>query len=206
RKGTTPMGAVETMMIDCACAQIAKYLNLPTHAYMGLSDSKLVDGQSGIETAMGATLAVLAGINVISGPGMLDFESTQSLEKLVVDNDICGQALRLVRGVALREKPLALHLFEQVGPDFNFLVLPHTRIWYRQEHYFSSVLDREVYDTWLALGALDIFERAKKEVKRRLNLYERPEMCREKAGELRKVMVNYGRSCGVESLPELPEI
>ncbi|MDI6698073.1 MAG: trimethylamine methyltransferase family protein [Candidatus Saccharicenans sp.] len=206
RKGTTPMGAVETMMIDCACAQIAKFLNLPTHAYMGLSDSKLVDGQSGIETAMGATLAALAGINMISGPGMLDFESTQSLEKLVVDNDLCGLALRLVRGIALREKPLALHLFEQVGPDFNFLVLPHTRKWYRQEHYFSSVLDRDVYDTWLALGAPDIFGRAKKEVQRRLSLYERPELGRNKAGELRKIIENYARACGVESLPELPEI
>ena len=46
RKGTTPMGAVETMMIDSAYAQIAKYLNLPTHAYMGLSDAKINDSQA----------------------------------------------------------------------------------------------------------------------------------------------------------------
>ncbi len=35
---------------------------------------------------MGATLAALSGINNISGPGMIDFESCHSLEKLVVDN------------------------------------------------------------------------------------------------------------------------
>jgi len=35
RKGTTPMGAIETMMIDSGYTQIAKHLNLPTHAYMG---------------------------------------------------------------------------------------------------------------------------------------------------------------------------
>ncbi|MCR4396277.1 MAG: trimethylamine methyltransferase family protein [Candidatus Saccharicenans sp.] len=204
RKGTTPMGAVETMMINGAFAQIAKHLHLPTHAYMGLSDSKLVDAQAGLETAMGATLAGLAGINVISGAGMLDFESTQSLEKLVIDNDICGQVLRLVRGVALREKPLALHLFQELGADFNFLVLPHTRKWYRQEHYFSSVLDRDVYDTWTALGRLDIFQRAGKEVSRRLNLYQRPERCREKEVELRSIMTAYARSCGLEKLPEIP--
>ncbi len=202
RKGTTPMGAPETMMIDCAFAQIAKHLGFPTHAYMGLSDSKLVDAQAGLETAMGATLAALAGINVISGAGMLNFESTQSLEKLVIDNDICGQALRLVRGITLREKPLALHLFADLGPDFNFLVLPHTRKWYRQEHYFSSVLDRDVYDTWTALGRLDIFERAGKEITRRLSLYQRPELCLEKAGELKKIMKAYAGSCGLEQLPE----
>ncbi|RFT16103.1 MAG: hypothetical protein OP8BY_2109 [Candidatus Saccharicenans subterraneus] len=204
RKGTTPMGAPETMMIDCAFAQVAKHLNLPTHAYMGLSDSKLVDAQAGLETAMGATLAALAGINVVSGAGMLNFESTQSLEKLVIDNDICGQALRLVRGIALREKPLAVHLFSELGQDFNFLVLPHTRKWYRQEHYFSSVLDRDVYDTWTALGRLDIFQRAGKEIARRLSLYQRPELCREKAGELRKIMKAYAASCGLDRLPEVP--
>ncbi|MCK4450995.1 MAG: trimethylamine methyltransferase family protein, partial [Anaerolineae bacterium] len=40
RTGTTPMGAVETMMIDCAYAQVGKALGLPTHAYLGMSDAK----------------------------------------------------------------------------------------------------------------------------------------------------------------------
>nr|NIM90549.1 hypothetical protein [Candidatus Aminicenantes bacterium] len=92
RKGTTPMGAIETMMIDSAYSQIAKHFNLPTHAYMGLSDSKTNDNQAGLETGIGAILAALAGVNVISGPGMMDFESCQSLEKLVIDNEICGMA------------------------------------------------------------------------------------------------------------------
>ena len=73
RKGTTPMGAVETMMIDCAYAEIGKHLGLPVHAYMGLSDSKMTDYQGGMETAMGMPLAALAGGNVGSGAGMLCF-------------------------------------------------------------------------------------------------------------------------------------
>ncbi|MCK4236683.1 MAG: trimethylamine methyltransferase family protein, partial [Candidatus Krumholzibacteria bacterium] len=62
RKGTTPMGAVETMMIDGAYAEIGKQLGLPTHAYMALSDSKLVDYQAGSESAMGAVIAALSGV------------------------------------------------------------------------------------------------------------------------------------------------
>jgi len=205
RKGTTPMGAIETMMIDCACAQIGKFLKLPTHAYMGLSDSKLVDAQAGLETGMGAVLAGLAGINVISGPGMLDFESTQSLEKLVIDNDICGQVLRMGRGIAFREKPLALHLFEQIGPDFNFLTMAHTRKWYRTEHYFGSVLDRDVYDTWVGLGRQDIFERAKDEVRKRINSYKRPVLKPEIKQEIKGIMQTYARTCGLERLPQIAE-
>ncbi len=73
RYETTPMGAIETMMIDCAYSEIGKYLDIPTQAYIGLSDSKLLDAQAGLETGMGATLAALTGINSISGPGMMDF-------------------------------------------------------------------------------------------------------------------------------------
>ena len=65
--------------------EIGKYLGLPTQAYIGLSDAKLLDAQAGLETSNGAILASLAGINNISGPGMLDFESCTSLEKLVLD-------------------------------------------------------------------------------------------------------------------------
>ena len=90
RYETTPMGAVETMMLDCAYSEIGERLGLPTQGYIALCDAKLLDAQAGLETAMGATLAALAGINSVSGPGMLDFESCQSLEKLVVDNEICG--------------------------------------------------------------------------------------------------------------------
>lgn len=152
RFGTTPMGAIETMMIDSAYAQIGKYLNLPTHAYMALSDSKTIDAQAGLETGMGAIIAALSGINVISGPGMLDFESCQSLEKLIIDNEICRMAQRLVKGIAQRDEPLALHLFEELTPHSQFLTMEHTRRWYRQEHIFPRILDRTTYGEWIRSG------------------------------------------------------
>ncbi|MCP8316980.1 MAG: trimethylamine methyltransferase family protein, partial [archaeon] len=32
RHGTTPMGSIESIMIQCCCSEIGKYLGLPTHA------------------------------------------------------------------------------------------------------------------------------------------------------------------------------
>jgi trimethylamine---corrinoid protein Co-methyltransferase len=69
RYETTPFGAVETMMIDCAYTEIGKSLGLPTQTYTAMSDAKQLDAQAGLETAMGATVAALAGTNNISGPG-----------------------------------------------------------------------------------------------------------------------------------------
>jgi trimethylamine--corrinoid protein Co-methyltransferase len=169
RKGTTPMGAIETMMIDSAYSQIAKHLGLPSHAYMGLSDAKIIDSQAGLETGIGVVLSALSGINVISGPGMLNFESCQSLEKLVVDNEICGMAYRLISGITQRDDPIALDLFQDFTVETQFLTLPHTRSWYRKEHFFSKLIDRDTYDYWISLGKKSISERANEEVEKLLS-------------------------------------
>src|SRR5512136_761402 len=67
------LGSIENMMVACAAAQMGKHYRVPTQAYLGLSDSKTLDAQSGFETSTGTILGALAGINVVSGPGMLIF-------------------------------------------------------------------------------------------------------------------------------------
>ncbi|MCX7975075.1 MAG: trimethylamine methyltransferase family protein [Candidatus Aminicenantes bacterium] len=203
REGTTPMGAIETMMIDLASAQIGKALGLPTHAYMGLSDSKIIDCQAGIESASGALLAALAGINVVSGPGMLAFESAQSLEKLLIDDSICGQALRLIEGITQRDEPMALFFFEDQSNWSNFLKHPHTKKWYRKEHKFFPLFDRATYEIWVASGRKDMAERAKEEVKRLLASSEPRFPAPDIAQELRKIMENEAKRYGLKSLPQL---
>ena len=202
RKGTTPMGAIETMMIDSAYAQIGKHLKLPTHAYMALSDSKVNDAQSGIETALGAALAALAGINVISGPGMLNFESTQSLEKLAIDNEICGMAYRLVAGVSQRDEPIALDKFEGFKADFQFLTLPHTRQWYKKEHILPVLMDRDPYEAWVMAGRKTALDKAHKDVQDRLGKYALPPLPDPTRKELDKIMTGYARSLGLAALPK----
>jgi len=201
RKGTTPMGAIETMMIDSGYTQIAKHLNLPTHAYMGLSDAKVNDNQAGLETGIGSIIAALSGVNVISGPGMMDFESCQSLEKLVIDNDICGMALRLVRGVAQRDDPIATDLFDGFTADTQFLSMPHTRKWYREEHIFSEIIDRDTYDYWVSLGKKNSAERAKDKVKEILQEDIPSTLNADVQTELQNIMLADAKRNGVDKLP-----
>ncbi len=174
RKGTTPMGAIETMMIDAAYAQLGKFLKMPTHAYMALSDAKVNDPQAGFETALGAALGALAGVNVISGPGMLDFESSQSLEKLVIDDGICAMVYRLLEGIAQRDDPIALGVFEGFRPGMSFLTHPHTRQWYRKEHIPAGLVDRDPYEAWVTAGRTSIVDKAHADVSRRLAAYAAP--------------------------------
>ena len=198
RKGTTPMGAMETMMIDAAYAQIGKRLNLPTHAYMGLSDAKVNDPQAGFETALGAVLAALAGVNVVSGPGMLDYESSQSLEKLVIDDGICALVYRLLDGIAQRDEPVALGLFEGFREGMSFLTTAHTRQWYRKEHIGPGLADRDPYDAWIAAGRTTIVDKAHADVVKRLAKYAAPPLDDAVRKELDRIMAAYAKSSGVD--------
>lgn len=168
RHGSTPMGAIETMIIHLAYSQVGKHLNLPTHGYLGLSDAKTPDYQAGMESGVGAVLAALAGINLVSGPGILDYILTQSLEKLLLDHEACGMALRLVRGISAgSEDPVGL-IRELVGSG-ELLSHPHTRAHWRRELGVSSpLIDRTSYGDWVAQGARSSLHRAGEEVKRRL--------------------------------------
>jgi trimethylamine--corrinoid protein Co-methyltransferase len=175
---------------------------MPTHAYMGMSDSKINDSQAGLETGMGAVLAALSGINVISGPGMLNFESTQSLEKLVIDDEICGMARRLVHGIEQRDEILAVDKFEEMAAGAQFLSLAHTRQWYRKEHRFPKTIDRDTYEAWVSLGRKSMEDRAAEDVERRLATPVASTLEADKAVELRKIMMGYAKAMGVPSLPE----
>jgi len=120
RKGTTPMGSIDTMLIDIGYAEIGKYLNLPTHAYLGMSDAKILDAQSGLESGMGTLLAGIKGINMISGAGMIDFETTQSIQKVVIDNEICGMVHKFLKGIIQRDDPIAKDLLKGTPADKRF--------------------------------------------------------------------------------------
>ena len=203
RYETTPMGAIETMMIDCACNEIGKYLGFPTQAYISLSDAKKLDSQAGLESGIGATLAALAGINNISGPGMIDFESCHSLEKLVMDNEICGMVFRLIKGIEPKDDFPALPLFQELLNENHLLISDHTRRYLKEEHFFpGAVIDRANRSRWLDEGAQTLGERAHHEVERLIGSYTPFEITSSKKKELQKLMEDEARHYGQDLLPE----
>jgi trimethylamine--corrinoid protein Co-methyltransferase len=204
RYETTPMGAVETMMIDCAYSEIGKYLGMPTQGYISLSDAKQLDAQSGLESSMGATLAALSGINNISGPGMLDFESCQSLEKLVLDNEICGMTLRMIRGIEPKEDFPSLPRFEELLKEKHLLISKHTLRHLKEEFYFPGpVIDRAARTRWQEEGSVSLLERAHGEVEKLLSEYAPSRLPESAKKELTKLMQTEARRYGMSSLPKI---
>jgi len=209
KKGATPMGAVETAMLDCSYAQVAKSLNMPTHTYLGATDSKLVDAQAGLESGITAMIGALSGINMISGSGMLDFLSCHSAEKLVIDAEGISMAKRMLEGVQLRTETLATEFYDKninfKGGDFLKQRIT-MNLFRKEQHLPSDVIDRASMRDWKKAGSLDTFERAKVMVKDLLASYTKPTLDEAKEKVLHAFMLDLAKKAGVEQLPVLEDL
>jgi len=201
RTGKTPMGAIETVMLDLGCTQVGKHLGLPTHAYLVAGDGRVIDAQVEMESGMSAVLGALAGINMISGAGMLDFLACHSIEKLVIDAEAIASAQRLIEGVVPRTATLAVDMFAQTGLRGDFLTLQETRSLFRKEQHFpSSVIDRGLAGTD---GTPDILTRARLRVDELLSAYQRHALPPECEKEIIAFAQREGEKAGLEGLPEI---
>lgn len=202
RKGSTPMGAIETAMIDASYAQVGKSLGLPTHCYLGATESKIVDAQAGLESGMTALVGALAGVNMISGAGMLDFLACHSPEKLTIDAEAIGMARRLLDGVQARTETLATAMFEGINFKGDFLKQRITRELFAQEQYLpSDVIDRDSIRGWQQSGSPDTFARAKVRTQQLLSEYKRPQMDPALEKELVSLVESLARNAGMDTLP-----
>jgi len=169
---SSPMAAIEALQLDVAYVQVAKSLRLPTQSYMALSDAKTLDAQAGAETFGSALLAALAGVNSVSGPGMLDFLLVFSLPKLVFDDAMAGQVLHFVRSARELDDLPVNELIDQLMADQHLIMAPHTLSHWPEELLLpSTLIDRDNREAWTKAGAKEIDERATVEVERRLAAY-----------------------------------
>jgi len=160
-------GSVEMGLINAAGAQMAQFYKLPFYATGGMTDSKVLDAQSGYESAITSLLCALAGANFIhDAAGLMEFALTVCYEKYVIDNEILGMVMRAVDGIKVNDDTLAFDLIKEVGPGGNFITTKHTRRFMRSEHYQPSLSDRNSREDWEAEKGRDTWERAAEEVKK----------------------------------------
>ena len=162
----------------------------------------MLDAQAGLESGIGAVLAGLCGINNISGPGMLDFESCLSLEKLVVDNEICGMTGRLLAGIEPRDDFPSAPLMEELIREGHLLIADHTLRHIGAEIRFPGpTIDRANRSRWQEEGGRTLGERARAEVDRLVEGWPGPSIDSDVGRELETIMTAEARRCGMDRLP-----
>ncbi len=202
---TNPMTAVEALQLYCGYAQVAKHLKLPCQAYMALSDSKFNDPQSGMETGVGAFLAASAGINSVSGPGMLDYVNCFSSEKLVFDDEVVAHAQRFVRPVEVKDDLPTAELLAELVREKHLLTSEHTLARWPEELYLPGpMVDRTNWDQWAEQGSRDWRARANEIIDENLATYEVEPLPEPLHGEIRGLLLRTGNDKDV-TLPAFTE-
>jgi len=153
-------------LMNAAISQMAQSIRVPNYNSAGLTESKLPDIQAGYEKAYSVCLCVLAGSNYIHhAAGMLESMRAVAYEQYVIDDEIIGMALRLLKGIQIDGDTLGLEALREVGPSGNFLSSMHTVKFMRQEYFRQTLGDRRAREAWEESGSLDGRERARRKAK-----------------------------------------
>ena len=126
-----------------------------------------MDAQAGYEKAMTTLAAVLAGGNMVATyPGAVGSLMGQSMEGIVIDNDMMGASLRILRGIEVTEDRLSLKEIESVVfGDGHFLNQPQTLELMRTEYLYPEVGDRRPLGDWEESGSPTVYDLAHDKVK-----------------------------------------
>jgi trimethylamine--corrinoid protein Co-methyltransferase len=199
----SPMAAIEALYLDVAYVAVARALGLPTQSYMALGEGKAIDAQAGAETFGSALLAALAGVNSVSGPGMLDYVLTFSLAKLVVDDELCAQALHFVRDLDVKDDLPTLDLVRGLLAEKHLITHEHTlKHWPLELYLPGPVYDRTNREQFAKAGGHDLVARAAGEVERRLAAFATPPTDPATEAEMLRII----RSGLIDQGARLPEV
>ena len=160
RSGAYASGGIECGMLHMAFAQMARYYNVPCGGYIGLTNAKVNDAQSGFETGMSVVAGLLGGVDMFNMGGLLDALKAFDFAKAVIDDEIARMLKRVARGIEFGEENLSLKEIAKEGPGGSFMVNPQTVKFMKTTALLPTIADREMREAWLSKGGLDAQARA----------------------------------------------
>lgn len=165
RSGAYTSGAIECGMLHMAFAQIARHYNVPCGGYIGLTNSKLNDAQSGYETGMSGMGGILSGMDMFNIGGLIDALKTFDFAKAIIDDEVALMLKRVKRGISFSNEDLGVDLIKQIGPGGSYITAKHTISRMKTEAVMTKIADRDARTIWEKKGSTDTHTRAMKRVK-----------------------------------------
>jgi trimethylamine--corrinoid protein Co-methyltransferase len=139
--------------------ELAHRYGLPIFGLTGCSDSKLPDEQAAAEAAFSILLETLAGAQMAHDVGYLDSGMTNSIEQIVICDELISYTKQFMKELEVNDETLALDIIDELGPDGNFMATTHTVKHYKEDWY-PKLFDRHNYDGWEKAGAKTLRQRA----------------------------------------------
>ncbi len=165
RTGAYAPGGIETGILAVGSVQMARFYNVPSGGFAGLTNAKVNDAQAGFEMGMSSLAGLLGGADLITMGCLLDGLMVFDYANMVIGDEIALMLKRVKRGIEFGEEELALDVIAEVGPGGMFLDTPHTLERMRTTALLPKLADRDPRDRWEAKGAPDSQARAMRRVR-----------------------------------------
>ena len=197
RTSICSFGSPEQVLMGVAMVQIARCYGFPVYVNLGITDSKLLDAQAGIEKGAGLLVGALAGADMFGHAGICGTDHGASLAWLLLDNELMAYAKRVVRGFDVTPETLATEVIQAVGPGGNYLAEEHTLRHFRREIWLpGSAWTRQTWDGWEQEGRTSMGQRAAAEVRRILSDHRPPPVDEALAREIDRIVNAARRELG----------
>lgn len=153
------------LMLSGAIQMYKEFYHLPARAQTGVSSSKCLDDQAGIETMQSLLLTALMDVDVTSqSVGTLENLLTVSYEKTLIDDEVIDRVRRILQGIEIDEEMLSVEEILEVEHGQNFLTQDST-LRYLCNGWQADISDWNSYENWMSLNHTDIEQRAAEKVR-----------------------------------------
>jgi len=154
-------GGPEQAIFSVSMTQMGKFYGFPVYINAGLTDSKALDAQAGLECGMTLALGASSGADIFGHMGICGMDQGASLDILTMQTEIISYVENLSQELTFDDEAFGIDILKEVGPKGNFLNKRHTLTNIKKELWFPSLLDRRGYDKWIKNGAFDMKKRCK---------------------------------------------
>lgn len=160
RTGAYAPGAVETGIMAMALAQMARFYDVPSGSYLGLTNAKVGDAQAGYEKAMSPSIAATAGIDFVVMGGLLDALMAFDFGQMTIDDEIAQMLKRTRQGLSFGDLEQGIAEIREAGPAGMFVGHAETIARMKTAAFLPRIADRERRDVWTGQGRVDAHARA----------------------------------------------
>lgn len=125
-------GGPEQVIFSAGMTQMGKHYGLPVYVNAGLTDSKLPDGQAGMEIAMTLGSACAAGADIFGHMGICGVDQAASLDMLVFQHEVISYLESVCRELDFSDETFGIDTLRDVVRNGSFI---------EQEHAFGTISD-----------------------------------------------------------------
>ena len=159
RDGAYAPGAIEIGMMNSAVCQMALYYDVPAGGYLGLTNSKVADAQSGFEKGMSPLMGAMSGADFIVMGGLQDALMSFDFGQLMIDNEIALMIKRVRSGFGFSKESASVQEIKDTGPAGMFAANPATLQRMHTATFMPQLADRNLREKWELEGSSTIHQR-----------------------------------------------